>query len=49
MTETDEWKQLLERRAWAGGFAGAEGCKNGLKRQHDLMRRGLSELGLAKN
>jgi len=49
VTETEEWKQLVERRAWAGGFAGPEGCRAGLKRQHDLMRRGLSELGLAKN
>jgi putative tricarboxylic transport membrane protein len=49
MSETEDWKQLLEKRAWAGGFAGAEGCRAGLKRQYDLMRRGLSELGLAKN
>ena len=49
MSETEEWKQMLEKRAWVGSFAGPEGCRAGMKRQYDLMRRGLAELGLAKN
>lgn len=49
MTETGEWKEMLEKRAWADRFTGAEGCQDGLKRQYDQMRAGLAELGLAKH
>lgn len=49
MVQTDEWKQMLEKRAWVNRYAGPEGCRAGLKRQYDQMRRGLVELGLAKN
>ena len=49
MVNTDEWKDLIEKRGWADRFASAEGCKTGLKRQYDQMRLGLGELGLAKN
>jgi putative tricarboxylic transport membrane protein len=49
MAQTDDWKQMLEKRAWVGRYAGPEGCRAGLKRQYDQMRRGLVELGLAKN
>ena len=48
MTETPEWKQLLEQRSWVDRFAGAEGCKAGFKVQYDQMHIGLRELGLAK-
>ena len=49
MVQTDEWKQMLEKRAWVNRYAGPDGCRAGLKRQYDQMRRGLVELGLAKN
>ena len=49
MSETDEWKQMLAKRAWVNRYSGPEGCRAGLKRQYDQMRRGLAELGLAKN
>lgn len=49
MAATDEWKQTLEKRAWVNRYAGPEGCTTGLKRQYAQMRRGLAELGLAKN
>ena len=49
MAETQEWKQMLEKRAWADRFAGAEGCQRGLKRQYEQMHAGLAALGLAKN
>ncbi len=49
MVNTDDWKQLLEKRGWADRYAGAEGCKTGLRRQYEQMHLGLSELGLAKN
>jgi len=49
MSETDEWKQLLAKRAWVNRYSGPDGCRAGLKRQYDQMRRGLAELGLAKN
>lgn len=49
MAQIDEWKQMLEKRAWVDRYAGPEGCRAGLKRQYDQMRRGLTELGLAKN
>jgi len=39
----------LEKRAWVNRYSGPEGCRAGLKRQYDQMRRGLLELGLAKN
>jgi putative tricarboxylic transport membrane protein len=48
MTETPEWKQVLENRSWVERFAGAEGCKAGFKAQYDQMSIGLRELGLAK-
>jgi putative tricarboxylic transport membrane protein len=48
MTETAEWKQLLEKRAWVDRFAGAEGCRAAFKVQYDQMHAGLQELGLAK-
>jgi len=49
MTETGEWKEMLEKRAWANRFTGAAGCQDGLKRQYEQMRAGLAELGLAKH
>ena len=49
MADTDDWKQMLEKRSWVNRYAGPEGCRAGLKRQYDQMRRGLLELGLAKN
>jgi putative tricarboxylic transport membrane protein len=49
MAETDEWRQMLEKRAWANRFAGPDGCQRGLKRQYEQMRSGLLELGLARN
>ncbi len=49
MAATEEWKQTLEKRAWVDRYAGPEGCAVGLKRQYTQMRRGLAELGLAKN
>jgi putative tricarboxylic transport membrane protein len=48
MTETPEWKQLLETRSWVDRFAGAEGCKAGFKVQYDQMHAGLQALGLVK-
>lgn len=48
MTETAEWKQLLEQRSWVDRYANAEGCKTAFKVQYDQMRAGLQELGLAK-
>ena len=39
---------MLGKRAWVNRFSGPEGCKAGLKRRSDQMRRGLQELGLAK-
>jgi putative tricarboxylic transport membrane protein len=48
LAETPEWKDTLAKRAWVDRFAGPDGCKAGLKRQYDQMRRGLAELGLAK-
>lgn len=48
MSETPEWKQLLENRSWVDRFAGAEGCKAAFKVQYDQMHAGLQELGLAK-
>lgn len=48
MTETPEWKQLLETRSWVDRYANAEGCKAAFKVQHDQMQLGLQELGLAK-
>lgn len=49
MAETDEWRQMLEKRAWVNRFAGPDGCQRGLKRQYEQMRAGLQELGLAKH
>ncbi|MGZ8264978.1 MAG: tripartite tricarboxylate transporter substrate binding protein [Burkholderiales bacterium] len=49
LAETVEWKEMLAKRAWVNRFSGPEGCRAGLKRQYDQMRRGLQELGLAKN
>jgi putative tricarboxylic transport membrane protein len=49
LSETGEWKDMLAKRAWVNRFAGPDGCRAGLKRQYDQMRRGLQELGLAKN
>ena len=49
MNEADEWKEMLEKRAWVNRFTGAAGCQDGLKRQYDQMRTGLAELGLAKH
>lgn len=49
LSESPEWKELLATRAWVNRYAGREGCTAGFKRQYDQMRRGLSELGLAKN
>jgi putative tricarboxylic transport membrane protein len=49
LAETPEWKEMLAKRAWVNRFAGPDGCRAGLKRQYDQMRRGLQELGLAKN
>ena len=48
MTETAEWKQLLEERSWLDRYANAEGCKTAFKVQYDQMHAGLQELGLAK-
>jgi putative tricarboxylic transport membrane protein len=48
LAETPEWKAMLAQRAWVDRFAGPDGCRAGLKRQYDQMRRGLQELGLAK-
>jgi putative tricarboxylic transport membrane protein len=48
MTETPEWKQLLETRSWVDRYANAEGCKTAFKVQYDQMKLGLQELGLAK-
>jgi putative tricarboxylic transport membrane protein len=49
MSETTEWKQLLETRTWVDRFAGAEGCKAALNYQYDQMRADLRELGPAKH
>ena len=49
MSETAEWKDLLAKRAWVDRFTGADGCRDGLKRQYEQMRAGLAALGLAKN
>ena len=49
MTGTDEWKTRLEQNAWTDTFTGAAGSARELKLQHDEMRAGLAELGLAKN
>lgn len=49
MVETEEWKEMLEKRGWVNRFSGAAGCQDGLKRQYDQMRAGLAELGLAKH
>ena len=49
LSESPEWKELLEKRAWVNRYAEREGCTAGFKRQYDQMRRGLQELGLAKN
>ena len=46
---SDAAKQALEKRAWVNRYAGPEGCAAGLKRQYAQMRRGLAELGLAKD
>lgn len=48
MTETPEWKQIIEQRSWVDRYANAEGCKAAFKVQYDQMRSGLQELGLAK-
>lgn len=48
MTDSAEWKQLLEQRSWVDRYANAEGCKAAFKVQYDQMRTGLQELGLAK-
>ena len=48
LADTQEWKDMLAKRAWVNRFSGPEGCRAGLKRQYDQMRRGLQELGLAK-
>ena len=48
MTDSAEWKQVLENRSWVDRFAGAEGCKAAFKVQYDQMHSGLQELGLAK-
>ena len=48
MTETPEWKQVIEQRSWVDRYANAEGCKTAFKVQYDQMRAGLQELGLAK-
>ncbi len=48
MTDSAEWKQVLETRSWVDRFAGAEGCKVAFKAQHDQMHSGLQALGLAK-
>ena len=49
LSDSPEWQELLEKRAWVNRYAGREGCSAGFKRQYDQMRRGLQELGLAKN
>ena len=49
LSESAEWKELLAARAWVNRYAGREGCTAGFKRQYDQMRRGLNELGIAKN
>ncbi|MCC7486695.1 MAG: tripartite tricarboxylate transporter substrate binding protein [Burkholderiales bacterium] len=49
MAQTAEWRDMLEKRAWIDRFAGAEGCQRAMRRQYDLMRSGLQELGLARN
>ncbi len=49
MTETEDWKEMLEKRGWVNRFTGPQGCQSGLKRQYEQMRAGLLELGLAKN
>jgi putative tricarboxylic transport membrane protein len=48
MTETPEWKHVVEQRSWLDRYANAEGCKAGFEVQYRQMRAGLSELGLAK-
>ena len=49
MTDTDERKANLEKRAWANSLTGSAGSSRELKLQYDEMRVGLAELGLAKN
>lgn len=49
MVQTQEWKEMLEKRAWVDRFSGAQGCQGGLKRQYEQMHAGLAALGLAKN
>lgn len=48
MTESPEWKQLIDSRSWVDRFAGADGCRAAFKVQYDQMHTGLQELGLAK-
>lgn len=49
MSETADWRNNLEKRLWVNSFTGADGSKKELKLQHDEMRAGMAELGLAKN
>ena len=49
LTESPEWKEMVAKRAWVNRSGGHDACTAGLKRQYDQMRRGLQELGLAKN
>jgi putative tricarboxylic transport membrane protein len=49
LSESAEWKEMLAKRAWVNRYANHDGCTTGFKRQYDQMRRGLQELGLAKN
>jgi len=48
MTTTDEWREDVQKRGWIDKFAGAEGCRNGLRFHYEQARIGLTELGLAK-
>lgn len=49
MTGTSEWKRNVEKNLWTDSYTGAEGSRKALKLQHDQMRLGLAELGLARN
>lgn len=49
MAETSDWRKQLENNLWVNSFTGSEGSANALKAQHEEMRAGLAELGLAKN
>jgi putative tricarboxylic transport membrane protein len=49
MTATAQWRTTLEKNLWEASFTDAEGSRSMLKAQHEEMRAGMAELGLAKN